>query len=137
MDWITKVRAAGDFAAVPANIDFASSGALADLVDGFDLAGDEQLASEVYWRVMQQCRRPGAARVTALDALIANHYAHYAYGEAGQPPTGGEAAPHDRLARELRAALLRLTSKQRAGILAAFIEPSGALADGEACLSRS
>lgn len=107
----------GDFAIISANIDFASARGLADLIDGFDFAGDEQRCSEIYFGVIQQCRRPGAVETTALNLLVANFYAHYAHRDCGHMPTGAEAVPYDRLARELRAALVRLTPAQKAGIM--------------------
>ncbi len=116
MDWIGKVRD-GDFAAIPATVDFASACDLADLIDGYDLVGDEQRASEIYLGVIQQCRRPGAVQASPLDLWIALFYAHDAYRQAGSLPTGDEAVPYDRLARELRAALLRLSAAQKAGIM--------------------
>ena len=108
----------GDFAAIPADHRTLRAPATwRDLIDGYDLVGDEQRASEIYLGVIQQCRRPGAVQASPLDLWIALFYAHDAYRQAGSLPTGDEAVPYDRLARELRAALLRLSAAQKAGIM--------------------
>lgn len=116
MDWLADVHG-GDFTAIPASIDFASVRDLADLVDGSDLAGGGERCCAIYDRVMRALRQPIPCRQSPIDLWIAVDFAHRGYRDGGIMPVGGdELVKHNALARELRAALVRLTPSQKTGI---------------------
>ena len=106
--WLTRVRA-GDFSAIPSNIDFHSSWELAHLIDGYELVGGFRKCAEIRGRLTADYRRAGRFRASALDLWVALFYSHRGYRHSGFPPKGEELAMMDDLARALRKALLPLS----------------------------
>ena len=120
--WVERVRA-GDFAAIPPNIDFRSSAELAHLIDGYELVGGHSKCAAIRGRLIEGYRQAGRFKASALDLWVGLFYSHRGYRHSGWPPTGDDLVMMDDLARALRRALLDLTSKQRAGLIAAMNEP--------------
>ncbi|HEY1979293.1 MAG TPA: hypothetical protein VGH13_04340 [Xanthobacteraceae bacterium] len=118
-NWIDHVRG-GDFAAIPTDIGFESAARLAHLIDGYELTGGFRPCSAIYGRVMNRLRRGEPTDATALDLWVALFWAHRGWRHSGTAPAGVELVALDRLAAELRAALLALAPDQKAGLLAAM-----------------
>jgi len=115
-DWLTKV-AHGDFAAIPWNPTFEEASELALLIDGYEVAGTVEKCIKISNRVAADLRRMGRTRASALDIWLALHGQQHAHAFAGYPPTDEDEHLFDELVRVLRAALMGLTPKQRAGIM--------------------
>lgn len=117
--WVERVRR-GDFAAIPADLDFATAGGLALLIDGYGVAGGLGPCVAIHDTVLERCLEEDRSGATALDLWIAIFFAQRRTYRQGPPPEGGELNALDKLVAELRAALLALTPRQKAGIMAAM-----------------
>jgi len=117
--WEQRVQA-GDFSAIPPNIDFEHSVKLAHFIDGYELAGGHMNCSAITRRLLRRSRMGLRTGGSALDLWIAIFFAHRGYRHAGAWPEGAELMALDRLVAELRAALLALKPPEKAGIMAAM-----------------
>jgi hypothetical protein len=120
--WVERVRR-GDFAAIPADLDFATAGGLALLIDGYGVAGGLGPCAAIHDRVLEHCLEEDRSGATALDLWTALFFAQRRTYRHGPPPEGGELNALDKLVAELRAALLALAPRQKAGIIAAMRDP--------------
>jgi hypothetical protein len=120
--WVERVRR-GDFAAIPRDLDFASAGGLALLIDGYGVAGGVGQCAAIHDRVLQRCLEDDRSGATALDLWISIFVAKRRAYRQGPPPEGGELNALDKLLAELRDALLALAPRQKAGIMAAMPAP--------------
>lgn len=111
---------AGDFTAIPSDLDFAGAADLAQLIDGYSLTGSVWKCRAILKRVLKQRLENDPSGATALDVWIALFCAHRRHHNAGTWPDGMELWSLDMLALELRAGLLALTPSQTAGIMAAM-----------------
>jgi hypothetical protein len=120
--WVKRVWA-GDFSAIPHNLDFLTSAEIAHLIDGYELTGGVTQCGAVMRHVLRRRYYRGRFRASALDLWVALFFAHRSCRHCGHAPEGAELAVLNQLAAELRPALLRLTAKQKTGIIAAMLEP--------------
>jgi len=118
-NWRQRMRA-GDFIAIRAGLHFENSVELAHLIDAYELTGGSGRCSSILRRCLEHCSAGYDCGASALDLWIAIFYAHRGHRHAGTRPDGEERLALDRLARELRAALLALKPRQKAGIMAAL-----------------
>ena len=114
--WINKVRA-GDFAAIPANMDFDEASELALVIDGFGLTGGVPQLMKLSNRVAFEISVSGWTTASALDRWLALFGQQRAYHHFGYGPEGQALHEFNLLAKALRSALLQLTPSQRAGIM--------------------
>lgn len=117
--WVEGARA-GDFAAIPTDFGFDSSAELAALIDGDQLTGGFGPCGAICWRVMDRLKTGSPSGATALDLWVALFNIHKRLQQTDDWPTGAELVTLDRITSELRAALLALSPKQKAGILGAM-----------------
>ena len=117
-DWTRRVRS-GEFAAIPEDVTFESSAALAMMIDGYGVGGDPAACRAILDRVLATGEKAEEV-ATALDLWIALFAAHRATRHSGVAPEGEELPRLDALARRLRSALLILPPMQKAGIMAAM-----------------
>ncbi len=120
--WVERVRR-GDFAAIPADLDFAMAGGLALLIDGYGVAGGVGPCAAIHDRVLERCLEEDSSGATALDLWLSIFFAQRRAYREGPLPEGGESHALDKLVAELRAALVALTPRQKGGIMAAMREP--------------
>jgi hypothetical protein len=123
-DWIESARA-GDFAAIPADLSFASGVKLAHLIDGYAVAGGTAECAAIANRISAELRETGKTAASALDLWIAYFGEHRRYRHFGHPPHKADAEPLDKLAQALRCALFRLSPRQKAGIMS-IVQPKEA-----------
>jgi len=119
-DWLKKV-ADGNFGEIPWNPTFEEASKLALLIDGDAVAGVEKCMA-ISNRVAADMRRMGRTRASALDIWLALYGLQRAHAFAGQTPSNEDQFLFDEFVRVLRAALVSLTSKQKAGIISLMCE---------------
>jgi hypothetical protein len=115
-DWIERVRA-GDFQAIPTDLDFETSVVLAHQIDGYALTGGVIECGEAARPVIDEIRSTRRSTATALDVWVSLFYAHRAHRHFGYPPSGDELVVMDNLARELRRCLVEADAKERSWLL--------------------
>jgi hypothetical protein len=120
--WVERVRR-GDFAAIPGDLDFATAGGLALLIDGYGVAGGLGPCAAIHDRVLERCLEEDRSGATALDLWIAIFFAQRLAYRQGPPPEGGELSALDKLVAELRAALVALSPDQTVGIMSTMRDP--------------
>lgn len=116
MDWLIKVRA-GDFGAIPTKVTFMEASELALSIDGHAVAGGVARVQAITNRVVEEIRREGRTCASPLDLWIALFGQQRGHCHAGLGSTVEDEQRFGELVRVLRAALIALTPKQKAGIM--------------------
>ena len=116
MDWLIKVRG-GDFAAIPPKVLFIEASELALSIDGHAVAGGVARVQAICNRVVEELRREGRTCASPLDLWIALFGLQRGHCHAGLAHTDEDEQRFGELVRILRAALVALTPKQKAGIM--------------------
>ena len=117
--WIKKVRA-GQFAAIPTNMNFAEASELALVLDGYALTGGFTECMKITNRITFEMRMSGGTTASALDRWIALFGQQRGYCFSGYAAEGQSLHEFGLLAKALRAALLKLKPSQKAGIMSAL-----------------
>ena len=120
-EWLDRVRA-GDFSAIPVDIAFSSGVGLAHLIDGCAVAGGSAACAEISRRVGDELLRTVKTTASALDLWIALFGEHMRLRHFRYAPSADERKRLDTLVQALRRALLGLSPKGKAGIMA-IVEP--------------
>lgn len=116
--WVKEVLA-GNFVAVPTDFSLEDTAELATLIDGDQLCGGPSRCDAIRRRVIRKLGSGSDCGANALDLWVTLFNIHRRLADGW--PTIQEISALDRINTELRAALLALSARQRAGILGALI----------------
>lgn len=117
--WLAAV-AAGDFAALPIDLLWETTGDFSLLFDGYGLAGGHQKAAIILRKVLVELRQIGASTASARELLGALFFSWRRLRFLMGDQTEEDVALLDRLCAELRERLQDLTPAERAEIEAAM-----------------